>query len=741
MTIAATNRRNDYTGNGATDVYAYTFKVFNKNDLKVTKRDTSNVETLLVVDTDYTVSGVGESAGGSITLTAGNLPTDYRLTIRRLRPLTQDTDIRNQGDFFPEVHEDAFDDLVMKDLTQQDEIDRSLKFPETTSGVSPTLPVPVAGGRYFYLNEAGDAVELVEALGTIPNPMSSKGDLLTMDASSTTRLPVGADGYYLVARSAETKGVEWRSPIAYDLRDFLPAGFVTDGSVDYTAEIDDALATIKAAGGGTLLIPEGTFGATKITRRHLVTIKGVHQRKSKLLALASAETGFLQIEAGPVLYSHLEDLAIWGGNGSTTNSGQWAIYSVAAAVTSDGGEWYTNHKNLEIKYFDNGIWYKGGATGSLLPHQFITHENVAFQRTSDTGVSLKLSGQVGQFLDLNGRYDGKTLGQGTNIYIGRDGGTNAPYACNFIGTTSQTAERAFDIDYAWNITIQGGNFEQLYRAIRTGAASAMVNVIGNKFANAGSDGASGGYIIQVGATSNGNFEGNYIYGSFDKAVSNNTGNRGFSAGGNYFGGITDLTIAHTSGCAIQKSVTAGPPVSLDIYAIRDVLVNTSASPITQINSLLMPGELLYLKATGGPITLATGGNIYLGGPSSMVVPQNQTVILRRTDLGSTAWLLHSLSRVHDAVSADNGDAAATLTVATSEITQVWNTPLTVDRAVTLSTTGAYNGAVFHIVRTAAATGAYNLNVGTGPLKALATGTWCEVKYDGSAWMLTAYGTL
>jgi predicted phage tail protein len=155
----------------------------------------------------------------------------------------------------------------------------------------------------------------------------------------------------------------------------------------------------------------------------------------------------------------------------------------------------------------------------------------------------------------------------------------------------------------------------------------------------------------------------------------------------------------------------------------------------------MPGELLYLKATGGPITLATGGNIYLGGPSSMVVPQNQTVILRRTDTGSTAWLLHSLSRVHDAVSADNGDAAATLTVATSEITQVWNTPLTADRAVTLSTTGAYNGAVFKIVRTAAATGAYNLNVGTGPLKALAAGTWCEVKYDGSAWILTAYGAL
>lgn len=54
-------------------------------------------------------------------------------------------------------------------------------------------------------------------------------------------------------------------------------------------------------------------------------------------------------------------------------------------------------------------------------------------------------------------------------------------------------------------------------------------------------------------------------------------------------------------------------------------------------------------------------------------------------------------------------------------------------AITLSTTGAYNGAKFRIVREASATGAFNLNVGTGPLKALtAASTWCEVEYDGSA---------
>lgn len=93
------------------------------------------------------------------------------------------------------------------------------------------------------------------------------------------------------------------------------------------------------------------------------------------------------------------------------------------------------------------------------------------------------------------------------------------------------------------------------------------------------------------------------------------------------------------------------------------------------------------------------------------------------------------------VSDDHGDADATLQIGESERTNIWNTPLTADRAVTLETDGAYNGAKFRIVRTAAATGAFSLNVGAGPLKALGAGEWCDVEFDGSAWVLTAHGTL
>lgn len=92
-----------------------------------------------------------------------------------------------------------------------------------------------------------------------------------------------------------------------------------------------------------------------------------------------------------------------------------------------------------------------------------------------------------------------------------------------------------------------------------------------------------------------------------------------------------------------------------------------------------------------------------------------------------------------------GDAAvSTQTTATPTArTIIFNTPLTADRAVTLNTGADYkDGDSYHIVRTAAATGAFNVNVGSGPLKALAAGTWCIVVYRGGGnWTLAAYGSL
>jgi hypothetical protein len=155
MTIGI-GSRNDYLGTGGTATYPFTFKIRDDDDLRVIRRDTTNLETILVRGVDYTVSAGPWALGGSITLTAGNLTSGYRLSIRRFVPLLQSTDLRNQAAFFPEVHEDAFDDARMVDQQLDDEVDRSVRVPESLvpGSFNPLLPMPEAN-KVPIVNVAG----------------------------------------------------------------------------------------------------------------------------------------------------------------------------------------------------------------------------------------------------------------------------------------------------------------------------------------------------------------------------------------------------------------------------------------------------------------------------------------------------------------------------------------------------------------------------------------------------------
>lgn len=123
MSIAVNDRRNDYTGNNVTVQFAYDFRILAEDYLKVVVTDLAGVETVLTLDTDYTVAGVGSLGGGYIELVDANqawldaaqngLKTGFKITINGQTPVTQTTDIRNQGPYFPSLHEDALDKLTM----------------------------------------------------------------------------------------------------------------------------------------------------------------------------------------------------------------------------------------------------------------------------------------------------------------------------------------------------------------------------------------------------------------------------------------------------------------------------------------------------------------------------------------------------------------------------------------------------------------------------------------------------
>lgn len=191
MTIASETARNDYTGNGAVDTYTYGFKIFDESQLLVTQRNTATppVETTLVLNTDYTVTGVNNPAGGTIVLDAGNLATDFLLAIKRDVDYTQETDIRNQGPYLPELHEDEFDLLMMAIQQLKNATDRSMQLPETGTTAATTLPIPAAL-KLVQWDAAGTALQNVDA-GDISSAVTTFGPEFTLSSGNLTiNIPV-----------------------------------------------------------------------------------------------------------------------------------------------------------------------------------------------------------------------------------------------------------------------------------------------------------------------------------------------------------------------------------------------------------------------------------------------------------------------------------------------------------------------------------------------------------------------
>jgi len=225
MTVANTNRRNDATGNGATDTYSFNFRILDDDDLVVTVEDTSGNLTTLVKTTDYTVSGVGVYAGGSIALVNGSqawldadgdLKTGYDITIRRRLTITQLTDLRNRGGFFPEDHETVFDRLTMICLQQQDELDRSLKLPETEAGSSAATTLPTAANRASKflafdasgnpIASSGSGTPATAFAATVLDDTTADDAVQTYVAALTAEVTVAKDDTLILGDTSEAKG-------------------------------------------------------------------------------------------------------------------------------------------------------------------------------------------------------------------------------------------------------------------------------------------------------------------------------------------------------------------------------------------------------------------------------------------------------------------------------------------------------------------------------------------------------
>jgi len=159
MTISNQDARTGpYSGNGSTTEFAYDFKVIDESHLVVTLKDSSDVETVQTIVTQYAVSGVGDAGGGTITMVTPPASGET-LTLSRSVPRTQEVDLVNRGAVQPEVLETAYDKLTQQIQDQAELFARIPRFPVSSSLANVNLPLTLTAGAALRVNSTSDGFE------------------------------------------------------------------------------------------------------------------------------------------------------------------------------------------------------------------------------------------------------------------------------------------------------------------------------------------------------------------------------------------------------------------------------------------------------------------------------------------------------------------------------------------------------------------------------------------------------
>jgi hypothetical protein len=411
-----------------------------------------------------------------------------------------------------------------------------------------------------------------------------------------------------------------------------------DDTVAIQRAIDQAAEDVTV--GRQIFLPAGKYYVSSLVLRNNTSLRGEGPRHTTIRPLAGSNAPYLlTIQDGPLLGIELADLFFEAAAPANANQGVMRFTAQADNSPAEhGGIWYANFRRLRLRGFDGvNIWLEGGTEDYQLPHQFIHFEEVnVFRACSDTSVSLRLSGQVQHVSLVNSSFD-TFLGctSGTNVEIGvTDNPGGKTGNIQFINCSVQKGDLGIDLIRAENIIFNQTWFENLNRTIRVDLGK-RIFIERSDVRNA----ALLGPVLEVISNqADVVFRENYVLGTTHSLIDapNLTS---IQVENNWWNTVTSGSL--TAGITRQISVS-GNAVQLE-YS-KTAYVNSSAQQIATIESKLLAGEQISLRAHVGSITFNESGNIRLGGRSSpLVVPSGALVTFVRADLGGDLWHLMSLS--------------------------------------------------------------------------------------------------
>ena len=419
-----------FTGNGASTVYAYGFKIAAQGDLLVKVAGITKTIT-----TDYTVSGVGSETGGNVTFTSAPA-NGASITIERNVAYTRPTDYQRNGAFDEPTVDADFDRLAMQVQQLDDRTKRSPVLALPIPGITTPLILPQGAGKGFRWNVGGTALEVV-----------------TLDDLGDTFLQSGSGA---VARSWAAKVAEIVS-----VKDF---GAVGNGVTNDTAAIQAAIDYLHGLNKGRLLIPAGTYLVNSaLTYYSNLVIEG-DGMDSSVINIDGATSGITCPEQ--TAYVTLRDLTIHGplrsgGSGSSSAAGIKVLNAQHIHI-----------ERVECMYFNKGVVFDPGTMAG------------GTSSFSNTISSCRITSNTVTDIELNANsnaisiYDTVFSGTGKGIHC-----VDSDSLVVLGGTCAGASSAAIDIDATATLSvgafIAGVNFENcgsVNGVIRLGASNLIRGV-------------------------------------------------------------------------------------------------------------------------------------------------------------------------------------------------------------------------------------------------------------------------
>lgn len=429
MTVVSEVDKEIYVATGSDATYVYPFRILLATDLVVQVMATNGDITTLVLDTDYTVTGVQAYGGGTITLTAGNLGAGNVLLLFRDPLITQQTSLQQQGSYSPTSVETMDDKLTMIAQALQTQIRHAVRGP-VIDGDSSVMLLPSAAQRANKFAAFDADGNIVAAAGTgvlsgpaggslagfFPNPtIAPSGVTATTygDSTHSAQITIGADGRITTAVNVAIAGGGGGGPTG-------PAG----GDLGGTYPDPDVEAVMGVAPGVTGLV---------------------------LLNAANAAAGRSALGLGTLSTQDANAVAITGGSITGLS---------ALSVTGNGA--------LSASPFKvTGAWFVGGSTTTTKPQGLIEASGAVSTGWAAAGTGMGVnaaSGFTGNLLDLQVN--------GVSKYkVDYTGAITGLVAWNSLTTPSgntTVAHQSFTTNFTWDTATAGNQMVWTFNALTSG---------------------------------------------------------------------------------------------------------------------------------------------------------------------------------------------------------------------------------------------------------------------------------